>query len=474
MPDTFNCPNCGAPLDYKGSDPIIRCPYCNSSVVVPENLRSKPSFSSQPHNFTLSGSGDMAGLVRQARRFKEVKDLAQAGNMDEAVRIYSEITGQNPEMARASVQTLASGRPITLTGLNLGELMPSMSVSSTSTRVSLPTTVNPQSSSDKPPKSLARTLGCGLGCFVTAIFLFALLTAIVPMMGGLAGMAVSLKPDLVLTVIPSISNLTHPGFGSREFSFGGEGIVPGKFDDVRAITIDPVSGNIYAAEYSSGRIQKFDPQGKFISQWLVEGEKMYTSSIAADRNGNIFIVSSGKLLQYNLDGKLIKEITVADFDQFDDIALAADGSLLAVNGEDVIHFNPDGKVLSKIPAAISTVSGDPELDAKIAVDGRGNIYVLGTFNNAVFKFAANGKFINRFGSEGDQPGQFSAASAIAVDGKGQIYVSDSKGIQVFSNDGRYINVVSVEYYAYGLSFDDQGKLYATTNQNKVDKFNVSQ
>ena len=42
MPDTFNCPNCGAPLDYKGSDPIIRCPYCYISVVVPENLRAKP------------------------------------------------------------------------------------------------------------------------------------------------------------------------------------------------------------------------------------------------------------------------------------------------------------------------------------------------------------------------------------------------------------------------------------------------
>ena len=64
MSDTFNCPNCGAPLDYKGSDPIIRCPYCNTSVVVPDNLHAKPSFSSQPGNFTLGGAGDVDKITK--------------------------------------------------------------------------------------------------------------------------------------------------------------------------------------------------------------------------------------------------------------------------------------------------------------------------------------------------------------------------------------------------------------------------
>ena len=112
MPDTFNCPNCGAPLDYKGNDPIIRCPFCSGSVVVPDNLRSQPSFSSQPHNFTITGSGDMSALISQARRFKEVKDLALAGNEDEAIRLYIEITGVNQDVARNSVEALAQGLPL--------------------------------------------------------------------------------------------------------------------------------------------------------------------------------------------------------------------------------------------------------------------------------------------------------------------------------------------------------------------------
>ena len=43
MPDTFNCPNCGAPLDNHGSDPAVRCPYCKASVVVPRKFREKPT-----------------------------------------------------------------------------------------------------------------------------------------------------------------------------------------------------------------------------------------------------------------------------------------------------------------------------------------------------------------------------------------------------------------------------------------------
>jgi len=39
MIDDLNCSNCGAPLDYSGSETTIRCPYCGSSVVVPEELR---------------------------------------------------------------------------------------------------------------------------------------------------------------------------------------------------------------------------------------------------------------------------------------------------------------------------------------------------------------------------------------------------------------------------------------------------
>jgi DNA-binding beta-propeller fold protein YncE/DNA-directed RNA polymerase subunit RPC12/RpoP len=464
MPETFSCPNCGAPLDYKGSDPIIRCPYCNSSVVVPENLRAKPEFSSKPSNFTLSGAGNLGGLINQARRFKEVKDLAQAGDMDEAVRVYCEITGVSPELARPSVEALAHGRPITLSSLNVGDVMGAVQVAKTP-----PPSASYQPANQKSSRGIGRAIGCGIGCFVVGLVIFILVTVLVPTLGGLAGVYVGLNPDLALTALPYVSG---SGYGTRELSFGGEGTGPGLFEDVRAIAVDPASGKIYAADYSNGRVQEFDAQGKFITQWIVEGKNMYIQSLAADRKGNVYIAASGKLLRYNSEGKLLGEVKTGDSIRFDNAVLSADGTLIAADGEDIYHLAADGKILTQIPAALSTVTGDSELNAKVAVDGQGNIYVLGTFSNAVFKFNAKGKFLNQFGSDGDQPGQFRAPYAIAADGKGRIYVSDTKGVQVFSNDGRYINVITVEYFAYGLAFDDQGKLYVTTNQKKVEKFSI--
>jgi sugar lactone lactonase YvrE len=288
-----------------------------------------------------------------------------------------------------------------------------------------------------------------------------------------------MKPDLVLTALPYLEEASpagiklSSGFATQELTFGGEGTGPGLFSDARAISVDP-AGNIYVADYQGGRVQKFDSQGKFITQWIVEGKKPIISALAADRQGNLYLAAAGKLLRYTADGELSGEIKISGLNYLNNLVLAADGSLIGVGGEEVVHLTSAGKILEKIPAAVSTVSEEAELDAKVAVDGLGNIYLLGTFNNAVFKFGPDGKFINRFGSAGDQPGQFRAPSAIAIDGKGRIYVSDIQGIQVFSNDGRYLDVIKVQYFAYGLAFDDQGKLYVTTNQKKVEKYSVKE
>src|SRR5262245_39360843 len=36
---SFQCPSCGAPLIPRGGASVISCPYCHTSVVVPEGLR---------------------------------------------------------------------------------------------------------------------------------------------------------------------------------------------------------------------------------------------------------------------------------------------------------------------------------------------------------------------------------------------------------------------------------------------------
>lgn len=256
-------------------------------------------------------------------------------------------------------------------------------------------------------------------------------------------------------------------FASLMHKFGEEGIGPGMFKDARSIALDG-SGRIYVGEYSGGRIQVFDPTGKFITQWAVD-PKMPLRGLAADRNGVVYVVQSGKISRHQGEtGNRLGHIDYADGWGFDDLTATADGGLVAAwyrNRDDIVRFNSGGQVVRTIRAAISSASGESELDTKVAMDGLGNIYALGTFNDAVFKFGPDGKFVTRFGDAGEQPGQFRAASAIAVDGRGRVYVSDIKGIQVFDSNGRYMTVFKPEGSASGMVFNDKGELFIAARRH---------
>ncbi len=261
--------------------------------------------------------------------------------------------------------------------------------------------------------------------------------------------------------VPPGSKETAPTFATLALKFGEDGIGPGMFKDARSIALDG-SGNIYVGEYIGGRIQVFDSTGKFITQWIVD-PKMPLRGLAADRKGTVYVVQRGKITRHEGEsGNPLGEVAFAGGWGFDDLRTTPDGGFVAAwyrNRDDIIRFNSSGQVVQTIRQAISSASGDSELDTKVAVDGLGNIFALGTFNNAVFKFGPDGKFLTRFGDAGEQPGQFRAADAIAVDGKGRVYVSDIKGIQVFDTNGRYLTVFKPQGYAFGMLFNDKGELF---------------
>jgi DNA-binding beta-propeller fold protein YncE len=297
---------------------------------------------------------------------------------------------------------------------------------------------------------------------------------------ALAGVFGALTP-----LFRSISNMNGPGGGFGRGSapgnafahvvqqFGSEGIGPGMMRDARSIGVDG-QGRIYVGEYQGGRVQVFDANGVFITQWMVDG-KMPLRALTADRSGNVYIVQRGTIVKYEgQTGKQISEVKFSGGSGFDDARITPDGGLICAwyrNRDDIVRFDSSGNAVRTINAAISTVADASELDTRVAVDGLGNIYALGTFTNSVFKFNRDGKFMNRFGGEGEQPGQFRAGHAIAVDGKGRVFVSDIKGVQVFDSDGRYLTIFKPEGPAFGMVFNDQNELLIAA-RSKVVKYAV--
>jgi DNA-binding beta-propeller fold protein YncE len=316
------------------------------------------------------------------------------------------------------------------------------------------------------------------GASVTKIILVIVLIPVIGViigaivMGGflvpfLSGTKSTVKTDPPARIAPpKPGKIEKPAFATATLKFGSEGIGPGMFKDARSIAVD-ASGKIYVGEYSGGRVQVFDPSGKFITQWMVD-PKMPLRGLAAARNGIVYVVQSGTISRYEgASGKPLSQLAYAEGWGFDDITVAADGGLLTAwykNRDDIVRFSGDGQVVRTIRAAISSVTDSSELDTRVAIDGLGNVYALGTFSNAVFKFSPEGKFVTRFGDAGDQPGQFRAPQAIAVDGQGRVYVSDFKGVQVFDGNGRYLDVFNPEGTASGMVFNDKNELFIAARQ----------
>jgi ribosomal protein L7/L12/DNA-directed RNA polymerase subunit RPC12/RpoP len=120
MPNTFNCPSCGAPLDIDAdSDPVIRCPYCKGTVVVPPDLRL-PAVGKKPQAPVVL-EGRIGSAFQQAAQLAEVTRLAQAGQKIEAIKLFRQLTGVGLKDAKDVVDGIAAGQPFTLSSLETSQ-----------------------------------------------------------------------------------------------------------------------------------------------------------------------------------------------------------------------------------------------------------------------------------------------------------------------------------------------------------------
>jgi hypothetical protein len=461
MTQPFKCPSCGAPLSLEMAGATIRCHFCGNSLIVPEELRPGSAQPAQPHTHFF---GDP---IEQATKFGELGQLIRGGNKIAAIKLYRELFGVSLKDAKDAVERLEQGKSVEVMNVSGGQYQ---NVQLDPSRFPVPPT-----SFQAPSQPRAAR-----GCWVAPVLIILLV------IGASTFLVAYLSSSRVREAVGSIpgvssgtkdkSSVSPTGFARIALEFGSEGIGAGQFKDARSIGVD-AEGRIYVAEYLGGRVQVFDPQGKFISAWMVD-EKMPLRGMAVDRRGTVFIVQRGVITRYEgLTGKPLGAVRAPGASRFDDVSLTQDGGLVAAadagGADDIVRFNASGQVVQTIRKAISGQTDRNELNMRLATDGLGQIYALGTFNSAVLKFTREGRFVTRIGGDGNEPGQFRALSALAVDGQGRVFVSDTKGIQVFDTNGRYLDVFKVpNHVAFGLVFNDRNELLVAA-RNKVFKFTLN-
>jgi sugar lactone lactonase YvrE len=381
-------------------------------------------------------------------RLKEVAEYVRTGNKIQAIKVYREIFGVGLKEAKDAVEAMETGQPVVMTRSHRQVQVNKVQVSDLKT----------YSSSVTAAPSQGRRSGCLLFSFILVLLLIVggALLVFLPIVTS----ATSLIPPQLLGTEPSPT----PGLVSLVSTFGQEGLNPGQFTDARHVAVDG-AGIIYVAEWKEGsRVQRFDPNGKFLSQWTVADPKAIVTGLAADRQGTVYVIQGSSLSRYRGEtGELLRPVTYEEETSgFEAVTSVPDGGVMAFwSGnftQEAIRLDPEGKVTGTIPEVIIGQTDKTESDPHLAVDGQDNLYVLGGFAEAVFKYGPDGRFINQFGSSGNEPGQFQAVQAIAVDGRGRVYIGDSSSILVFGPDGRYLDMIETEGTPFGLAFTPQDEL----------------
>ena len=491
----FKCPTCGAPLEPQVGALTIKCNYCGGTVIIPQSLRTPaPGSSSSVPQYQWAGL-NLNEIVGGAMRLPEAISLAEQGRITEAAQLYSQITGTSLTDATTAINQIVSGQAVSLvpgqSGLQWGQTPPMYTGFNQPNYAPFTGSTFTTSSSSTPSQPRGFDLGYWLGSKLPIIIVLIVVCSLIGAFGTTllgfipfasffgSSSSNSGSNNPIATMISMATNLPQglggiasSGFAKQTLSFGSKGIGQGMFTDARAVAVDG-SGNIIVGDFQDGRIQIFDPTGKFVSM-IPLGNKVGVDSLAVSRDGKIYAVHEGKITVYDSTGKKLNEIQ-DDQRYYQSIALGPDGTLYAATDEDsIVHFNQNGKINLEIKKAFENVTGDGESEAKIAVDGLGNIYAVGSTNYLVFKFTPGGKYVNQFGGEADasniQNGKFTEPSGIAIDGYGRVFVADIFGnVQVFDSSGAYLNSFPAE--AYGLAIDSNNNVYVALG-DKVQKFQV--
>ncbi len=140
-----------------------------------------------------------------------------------------------------------------------------------------------------------------------------------------------------------------------DMSKGGKGTGKAQLDSPAGIAVDG-DGNILIADTINGRIQKFSPNGTFVTsigtRGKGHGQLGEPNGIAVDRAGNIYVAeaSNHRVQKLASDGTFIAEWKGPDAGFYGPrrITIGPDGSIYVVDQGHtrIVKFSPDGQVLA--------------------------------------------------------------------------------------------------------------------------------
>jgi sugar lactone lactonase YvrE len=218
-----------------------------------------------------------------------------------------------------------------------------------------------------------------------------------------------------------------------------------------------------------------------------------TSAVALDHQGHIWVADRcgandckgsklDPIMEFDASGNFIKSFGAGKFlfphgifiDK-DDHIWVSDNHVGDGIGDDILEFDQNGKVLRVLGSP--GVAGDGEYTFNepnaVLVAPSGDIFVTDGHtpdegNARILRYDSNGKFVMEWGGHGIGLGRVEVPHALAMDQEGRLYVADryNNRIQIFSQNGRLLDIWSQFGRPSGIYIDENDILYCTDSESR--------
>lgn len=227
------------------------------------------------------------------------------------------------------------------------------------------------------------------------------------------------------------------------FADASKGPAPGgTFYEPWGIAVAP-DGSVYVADTWNHRVQKFTPEGEFITMWGYFGQGEAPDALWGPRDvvvapdGRVFVSDTGnkRIVIYDANGNPITEFGEAGLQagQFDEpvgLALSPDGLLFVADtwNQRIQSFlvTPENAFQPlKTWDIVGWYGQSLENKPYLAVDSQGYVYATDPEGYRVLQFTSQGDFVRYWGDLSTGPDGFNLVGGIAVDAEDGIWVSDA-------------------------------------------------
>lgn len=257
--------------------------------------------------------------------------------------------------------------------------------------------------------------------------------------------AATILAGVILWALPAVA-ASPPSFAHK---WGNLGSGNREFDTPVSIAVDS-AGNIYVVDRDNHRIQKFTPDGIYVTQWGTlgtgDGEFDTPNGLAINSSDQVYVTDTfnNRVQRFLSNGTFFGAwgFTGTGNGQF------LSPRAIAIDNADQVYVTEDGFASKRVQKFTSggayltqwgsIGSGDGQFISPrgIAVDDSSFVYVTDTLNDRIQKFTDTGTFVMKWGVEGGADGELSLPIGLAwCNGLLLVADSDNHRFQTFNSQG---------------------------------------